>query len=92
MKDFGINMNEQIKLLAEQCGFRSNPNIYDRNQSFDIEKFAELIVKHILLKMESEIALAYEQDQSWTAATLEALALEILDDFDMEIKDDESTN
>lgn len=37
-------MNERIKLLAEQCGFKSNPNIYDRNQSFDIPKFAELIV------------------------------------------------
>ena len=37
-------MNERIKLLAEQAGFRSNPNIYDRNQSFDMEKFAELIV------------------------------------------------
>ena len=38
-------MNERIKELAEQCGFKSNPDIYDRNQSFDIEKFAELIVK-----------------------------------------------
>ena len=41
-------MNERIKELAEQCGFRSNPNIYDRNQSFDIEKFAELIVRECL--------------------------------------------
>jgi hypothetical protein len=38
-------MNERIKELAEQAGFRSNPDIYDRNQSFDIEKFAELIVR-----------------------------------------------
>ena len=38
-------MNERIKELAEQCGFKSNPDIYDRNQSFDIEKFAELIVE-----------------------------------------------
>ena len=38
-------MNERIKQLAEQCGFKSNPDIYDRNQSFDIEKFAELIVR-----------------------------------------------
>jgi len=38
-------MNERIKELAEQCGFRPQPSIYDRNQSFDIEKFAELIVK-----------------------------------------------
>ena len=38
-------MNERIRELAEQCGFRSNPDIYDRNQSFDIEKFAALIVR-----------------------------------------------
>jgi hypothetical protein len=37
-------MNERIEKLAEQCGFRSNPDIYDRNQSFDIGKFAALIV------------------------------------------------
>ena len=37
-------MNERIQELAEQCGFRPQPSIYDRNQSFDIEKFAELIV------------------------------------------------
>jgi hypothetical protein len=38
-------MNERIEALAEQCGFRSNPDVYDRNQSFDIAKFAELIVR-----------------------------------------------
>ena len=38
-------MNELIKELAEQAGFRSNPDIYDRNQSFDMEKFAKLIVR-----------------------------------------------
>jgi hypothetical protein len=38
-------MNERIRELAEQAGFRSNPDIYDRNQSFDIPKFAELIVR-----------------------------------------------
>jgi hypothetical protein len=37
-------MNERIKQLAEQCGFRSNPDIYDRNQSFDIPKFADSLV------------------------------------------------
>ena len=42
------NMNERIKKLAEQCGFKSNPDIYDRNQSFDIPKFAELIVAECL--------------------------------------------
>ena len=38
-------MNKRIQKLAEQCGFRSNPDLYDRNQSFDIPKFAELIVR-----------------------------------------------
>jgi hypothetical protein len=41
-------MNERIKELAEQCGFKSNPDIYDRNQSFDIPKFAELIIQECL--------------------------------------------
>jgi hypothetical protein len=43
-----VNMNERIKELAEQCGFKSNPDIYDRNQSFDIPKFAELIVQECI--------------------------------------------
>jgi len=38
-------MNKRIKELAEQCGFKPQPSVYDRNQSFDIEKFAELIVR-----------------------------------------------
>ena len=38
-------MNERIRQFAEQAGFRSNPDIYDRNQSFDMEKFAELIIR-----------------------------------------------
>lgn len=41
-------MNELIKELAERAGFRSNPDIYDRNQSFDMEKFAELIVRECM--------------------------------------------
>ncbi len=41
-------MNERIKELAEQCGFKSNPDVYDRNQSFDIPKFAELIVRECI--------------------------------------------
>ena len=48
-------MNERIKELAEQCGFRPQPSIYDRNQSFDIEKFAKLIIRdcmHDCLRMQ----------------------------------------
>ena len=44
-------MNEHIKQLAEQCGFRSNPDIYDRNQAFDITKFAELIIDECCVKL-----------------------------------------
>ena len=47
-----VNMNERIKQLAEQCGFKSNPDIYDRNQSFDIPKFAELIVRECAGKVD----------------------------------------
>ncbi len=49
-------MNERIEKLAELCGFRPSPSIYDRNQSFDIEKFAELIVREC-------IGIAYEYDE-----------------------------
>lgn len=48
MVDEVNKMNERIKLLAEQCGFRSDPDIYDRNQSFDVPKFAELIIQECL--------------------------------------------
>jgi hypothetical protein len=38
-------MNPRIEELAAQCGFSSNPDVYDRNQAFDIPKFAELIIQ-----------------------------------------------
>ena len=50
-------MNERIKLLAEQAGFRSNPDIYDRNQSFDMEKFAELIVQECMKLNSKELSI-----------------------------------
>ena len=50
-------MNDRIKILAEQCGFKSNPNIYDRNQSFDIPKFAELIVKECMKLNSKELSI-----------------------------------
>jgi len=48
-------MNHQIRILAEQCGFKSNPDIYDRNQSFDIPKFAELIILECIEHLESNV-------------------------------------
>ena len=37
-------MNERITQFAEECGFRKTTNLYDRNQSFNIGKFADLII------------------------------------------------
>ena len=50
-------MNERIKELAEEAGFRSNPDIYDRNQSFDMEKFAELIVAECMRLNSKELSI-----------------------------------
>ena len=52
-----LKMNERIKLLAEQAGFRSNPDIYDRNQSFDMEKFANLIVTECIKLNSKELSI-----------------------------------
>ena len=41
-------MNVRIQELAGECGFRVQPDIYDRNQSFDIEKFSMLIIQDCL--------------------------------------------
>ena len=60
-------MNERIKELAEQAGFRSNPDIYDRNQSFDMEKFAELIVGECM-RMCDVAAIGYESHNHFKEA------------------------
>ena len=38
-------MNERIKLLAEQAGYKDLPTVRLAFQGFDKEKFAELIVQ-----------------------------------------------
>ena len=38
-------MNERIKALAEQAGYKDLPTVRLAFQGFDKEKFAELIVK-----------------------------------------------
>lgn len=52
-------MNERIKELAGECGFRVQPDIYDRNQSFDIEKFSMLIIQDCLNIVE-ELSPGYQ--------------------------------
>ena len=44
-------MNKKIEELAAECGFKSGDSIYDRNQSFDIEKFAELLIRDCAKKV-----------------------------------------
>ncbi len=71
-------MNERIKELAEQCGFRSNPNVYDRNQSFDVPKFAELIVKECIRYFNEDYQRDF--DTTWR----EDLSTAIQDHFGVE--------
>ena len=80
-------MNKQIRELAEQAGYKPLPGFDFANSMEEvfIKKFAELIVKHIVEKIEYEAELAWAQDQGWTNSTLLALSLEILEDFDMEM-------
>ena len=59
--------NERIKELAEQCGFKSNPDIYDRNQSFDIPKFAELIVRECA--NQCDLLLDHKISSEWARGT-----------------------
>ena len=51
-------------------------------------EFAELIVRHVIDRMEAEMNLANNQGEHWTASVLSALQLEILEDFDMELHDE----
>ena len=77
-------MNERIKELVEQAGFF----VTEKNGAA-LKDFGERIVKHIIKRIDYEIDIAYAQNQQWTAATLQSLSLEILEDFDMEIDLDE---
>lgn len=74
-------MNQRLNNIMMEAGYAA-PELAGR-----ANKLAELIVKHILEKMEKEIEHAYEVSDISTAATLQALSLDILDDFDMEIPD-----
>ncbi len=77
-------MNEKIHELALQAGGSHYPAVGGDN----LTKFAKLLVTHVVGKIENEIELAHEQGETWTAATLEALCLDILNDFDMELEDE----
>jgi hypothetical protein len=77
-------MNEKFKQLSLMAGGSHYPTINPDMQ----QKFGESIVLQILDRIEEEIALAYEAEDIATGATLQALAIQILDDFDMELDDE----
>jgi hypothetical protein len=79
-------MNQKINDLVQEVG----TDISGKWMGIDnVENLVELVVERILDKMETEIELAYTQDQIWTASTLEALTLGILDDFDMDLNNEQ---
>lgn len=78
-------MNQRIRELAEQCngflrdedGARAETHVLVGK---DIEKFAELIIRRVIDRIE---------DWAEDDFGLNALAIEILDEFDMELKDEQ---
>lgn len=92
-------MNERIRELAESAFEPINAmapeGIADRHtfeqawfQLYN-QQFAEAIVFHIMERIDAEIGTAMDHDELYAAATLQALALTILDEFDMEVPGDE---
>lgn len=77
-------MNEKFAQISLAVGGSHYPSINPQLQ----QQFGEAIVKQILARIEHEIGLAYDQNEPYAAATLEALAIQILDDFDMEVEED----
>jgi hypothetical protein len=81
-------MNEKFKQLALQA--KMGTADFDAGSYYvatpdKMQKFAELIVTRILDKVEAEIELADNNEQHYAMSTLQALALDILDEFDMEL-------
>lgn len=65
-------MNERIKELAAECGFRSNPDIYDRNQSLDIPHFAELIIEECIKVVRDHSLISFGIDPDTFTGTVAA--------------------
>lgn len=88
-------MSDRIKQLAESAfqpiNDMASEGIADRHtfeqawfQEYN-QRFAEAIIIDFMERLEREIELAYDQEEPYAAATLEALAIEMLDDFDIEL-------
>ena len=82
-------MNELLKQLAEQANLSDFLAPNQKTRAKDLEKFAQAIVMHVMTRLESECAVADEHGEIYALATLQSLALQILDDFDMEVPMDD---
>ena len=82
-------INETVKQIADEARLvqLGNSWTYATGDQYD-QRFCNLIVQKILEIVEQEIDLAYSQDQQWTAATLSALALDIIEQFGVELPDE----
>ena len=78
-------MNKKFQQFSLEAGGSHYPTINPDLQ----QKFGEAIVQHIVAKLDEEVSLALEQQQGHTWATLQALVIQILDDFDMELPPDD---
>lgn len=78
-------MNEKFKQLSLMAGGAHYPTINPNMQ----QQFGELIVRKIVERIEAEMNLAWEQEEVYAGATLSALVLTILDDFDMAMPEEE---
>ena len=78
-------MNETFKQLSLLAGGSHYPTINPNLQ----QQFGELIVRKIVERIEAEMNLAWDQNETYAGATLSALVLTILDDFDMAMPDDD---
>lgn len=78
-------MNKKFAEISLAVGGSHYPSINPQLQ----QRFGEEVVKRIVNRIENEINIAFNQDEVYAAATLQALVIEILDDFDLEIFEDE---
>jgi hypothetical protein len=78
-------MNQQFKQISLAVGGSHYPSINPQLQ----QRFGEEVVKRIVNRIENEIDIAFNQNEVYATATLQALVIEILNDFDLEIFDNE---
>lgn len=82
-------MNQRTEELIGQALDRAIPQTWTVLSRNDLERFAKefskLVVADIVDKLDQEIDTATDQGEIWTASTLQAFSLDILDHFDMEL-------